>query len=498
MKKKAIFNNILGAFSNFVFLFLTSIVLLPYYFKYINSLDYGIWLGGISFISLISVFEANISFILTQQLGEKWTNKKLIEFSKYFSAAMFFGIAVSILIIVLTFIFKDSITAWVSHNNQGDEKFSNSFFLYSVSLSLTIISGYVGSIPQVFLKTLRPPFFNILASILGIIYTVWAIPTQGIVAIASGNLVKSFTYTVLLSIYSIKILKLEKICFYFEFNYVLKLIKSIGFPFISKIGITLAVSIQNFIVASTISGTATTTFDITRKIPLMVQMFINIIAVSTFTSFSLFYSEQKTNEGRHEYTEKYFLLIRLLLLFSLTGVFLIGKDFVTIWVGLEKFGGNVLLGLICLTALTDQLRLLLAQQYTALGKFNLTSITDIIFAASFMISAYLLISLLKLNGIVLAGIVANITYFIVCYFIEKKYNLSMVSNIINKSFFYDLSIIIVVAVITKFIYEIYRGHYLIEITTILFSSSILFIAFYKKNKTLLNFLILKFGKSTNV
>ena len=496
MKKKAITHNIFGALSNFLFLFLTSLLLLPYYFKFITASDYGIWLGGISFISLISVLEANTGLILTQQLAQKRICNKPIEFSKYLSAAILFGFGVSFFIIILSFFFKDDLAILVSKRNFDNEKFSNSFFLYSISLSLTIISGYLSVVSQVFLKTLRPPIFNFISSITGIIYTILAIPSQGIVAIAGGNLVKTFVYSILIGFYGFKILKEENISIYFDLKYLSRLLVNIGFPFISKVGITLAVSIQNFIIATTISGAATTTFDITRKIPLTIQMFINVIAVSTFTSFSLFYSEQKTNEVRHEYTEKYFLLIRLLLLFSLTGIFFIGKDFVTIWVGIDKFGGNVLLGLICLTALADQLRLLLAQQYTAMGKFNLTSITDIVFATSFMISAYFLISFLKLNGIVLAGILANIIYFIVSYFIEKKYSISMVSNIINKSFFYDLSFIVLVACMTKFIYETYRGNYFIETTTILIALSILFIVFYKKNKSLMSFLIFKFGKSS--
>ena len=84
MKIKTIYHNLFGSFSNFAFLLFTGIILVPFYFKYISVDDYGIWLGGISFISLLTVLEANISLILTQQLADKWTNKKPVEFSKYF------------------------------------------------------------------------------------------------------------------------------------------------------------------------------------------------------------------------------------------------------------------------------------------------------------------------------------------------------------------------------------------------------------------------------
>ena len=494
MKKRAIAHNILGSFSNFAFLFLTSIVLLPYYFKFINTSDYGIWLGGISFLSLVSILDANIGLILTQQLGDKWSKNKPIEFSKYLTAAIFFGIAISGFIILFTFFFKETLNIWVSPDKQISTAFTQSFFLYSVSLSLTIVSSYINSVSQVFLKTLLPPFFNIFSSILGIAYTVWAIPTQGIVAIAAGNLVKAFVYTLLLSIYVYKILKEKKIIFIFEINYVTKILQHIGLPFISKIGMTIAGTMQNFIVATYISASATTIFDVTKKLPVLTQSLINMVAASTFTSFSLFYSERKSGTENHEYTNHYFSLIRLLLFFTLTGIFMIGQDFITLWVGFDKFGGNVLLALLCLSALVDQLRLMLAQQYYAIGKFNLTSITDTIFAITFMLMALMLIPILKLDGIVLAGIIANIVYFICCFYFEKRQHIDLVPHIINRSFFVDLLLILIISATAKFVYEFFRGHIFLEISFIVTFVTFFCVLFYKKEKELINFIFSKFGK----
>jgi len=498
MKRKAIYHNVLGAFSNYAFLFLTSIVLLPYYFKFISASDYGIWLGGISFLSLVSVLEANISFILTQQLGEKWTNNKPTEFSKYLSSAFFFGLAASAVIIISTFYFKETLTSWVSPGGHTKDHFSESFFLYTVSLSFTFTFGYLNCVTQVFLRTLLSPLFNIFASIVGISYTIWAVPTQGILAIAAGNLVKSVIYSILVTIYVSIILKEKKIPISFEFSYLLKLIRNIGLPFISKVAMTLAVSIQNFIVATTISSNATTTFDITKKLPVIVQMIINMITVSTFTSFSLFYSEQKNKESKHKYTIHYFALIRILLFITLTVIFLIGQDFVTIWVGFDKFGGNVLLALLCLTALTDQLRLILAQQYYAIGKFNLTSVTDTIFALTFMIIAFLLIPFMKLNGIVLAGIIANICYFSVCFVLERNKKVEMVRHIITRRFFSDLALVVLVALLSKFLYETLRGSMIGEILTVSTAITILCMAFYIREKALFSFIVLKFGKTLKI
>jgi O-antigen/teichoic acid export membrane protein len=497
MKKKAVFHNILGAFSNFIFLFLTSIVLLPYYFRFISSADYGIWLGGISFLSLVSVLEANISFILTQQLADKWTGKQPLEFSKYLSSAVLFGVAASALIITATFFLKETLSGWVSSGKPVREIFSDSFFLYAVSLSFTITFGYINSVTQVFLRTLLTPVFNIIGSICGIAYTIIAIPTQGILAIAMGNLVKSIVYSTLVGIYVIILLKEKQIPFCFELSYLWKLIRNIGLPFISKVGMTLAVSIQNFIVATTISASATTMFDITKKLPLMVQMFINMITVSTFTSFSLFYSEQKNHESRHEYTNHYFTFVRILLLIPLAMIFLIGQDFVTVWVGPDKFGGNILLALLCMTALSDQLRLILAQQYYAIGKFNLTSITDTIFALSFMIIAFLLIPHLKLSGIVLAGILANICYFTACLFLEKRNKVSMVPNIINRQLLFDMMIVLLISAASKTVYEAFRGNHAAGAATVSCAMIVLCAIFYVKEKALLNFMFLKFGKSSS-
>ena len=497
MKKIAIVHNFLSSFSNFAFLFLSSIVLLPYYFKFVSTSDYGIWLGGISFLSLASVLEANIGLILTQKLGEKWTKNKPDEFSKYLTAALLFGLAISSFIIIFTYFFKDTLSIWISHKEQIEDSFSTSFFLYAVSLSITIISSYVSSVSQVFYKTLLPPFFNIFASILGIVYTVWAIPSQGIIAIAAGNLIKGLIYGLLSSIYTFIILREKNVSLIFEFSYVAKLIRTIGLPLISKIGMTIATSMQNFIIAASISASATTIFDITKKLPFMMQTVINMIAASTFTSFSLFYSERKNSSENHVYTNHYFSLMRILLLFSLMGTFFIGQDFITLWVGSDKFCGNLLLALLCIMVLTDQLRLILSQQYYAIGKFTITSITDSIFAVSFMIMALVLIPNLKLNGIVLAGIIANIVYFMVCFYYEKKNHINLVSHIINKSFFVDLSVILIISAVAKLAFEYYRGALFLEGLIILSAITFACILFYQKNKKLAGFVFSSFKKASN-
>ena len=488
MKKKSIVHNFFGSFSNFVFLFLTSIVLLPYYFKFISTSDYGIWLGGISFLSLVTVLDANISLILTQQLGDKWTNNKPIEFSKYLTASLFFGVAISCFIILFTYFFKDTLSIWVSPTKEVKSTFTQSFFLYAISLSVTILTSYVSSVSQVFLKTLLPPFFNILATILGLTYTVMTVSTQGVLAVAAGNLVRSSVYGLLICIYVYKILKDKKIFLVFEFSYVKRLVYSIGLPFLSKIGMTLAGNMQNFIIAASISASATTIFDITRKLPVLTQSVINMFAASTFTSFSLFYSARKNSTETHEYTSHYFSLIRILLLFTLMGIFLIGRDFITLWVGFDKYGGDLLFALLCIAALTDQLRLILSQQYYAIGKFKITSITDSIFAVSFMIMALILIPYLKLHGIVLAGIIANIIYFTVCIYFEKKEHINLVTQIINQSFFVDVTLVLIISALTKFTYEYYRGNSLIEVAILVTAITFICIMFYKKDKKLVNFL----------
>lgn len=497
MKKRAIFHNILGSFSNFAFLFLTSIVLLPFYFKFISTADYGVWLGGISFLSLVAVLEANISFILTQQLGEKWTNNKPSEFARYLSAAFFFGLLASLVIIVSSFFCKEKLTSWVNPGQLANSHFADSFFLYAISLAFTITFGYLNCVTQVFLRTLLSPIFNIIASIAGIAYTIWAVPTQGILAIAAGNLVKSVIYSSLVSIYVLVLLKEKNVPIAFEINYLWSLIKNIGLPFVSKVAMTLAISIQNFIVATTISAEATTIFDITKKIPLITQMLINMIAVSTFTSFSLLYSEQKS-KGLHEYTSQYFSLIRVLLLLSLSVIFLIGQDFITFWVGFDKFGGNILLALLCLTALTDQLRQILSQQYYAVGNFNLTAVTDSIFAVAFMIIAFCLIPSMKLYGIVLAGIFANIIYFSACFFLERKQRIDMVPQILNKHFITDFLLVIAVTLLSKFLFESIRGNLFGEIAIASSALTVLCLLLYFRERSLFNFVLTKFGKTVKI
>lgn len=495
MKKLAIIHNFLGAFSNFAFLFFTTILLLPYYFKFISIEDYGIWLSGISFLSLASVFEANISLILTQQLGYKWVNNERGEFSKYFFAAIVLGIIIFVFIVLSTHFLKDSIPNWISSESNQISLFSKSFFIYSFSLSFGIFNSFINSISQVLLKTKWPPILLVFSSSLGLAYTIWAVSFQGVLALAWGFLIKNLTYFLLISIYSFILLKREKISFLFDNSYLIKILKSIGLPFLSKVVMTIASNSQNFIIGVTLAAATTTIFDITKKFPLLIIMVINMIGVSTFTSFSLFYSERK-NDTIHPYTNYYFTFIRLILLISLFFIFIIGKDLIDIWVGLDKFGGDFLLAIICIFALSDQLRGSISQQYYTIGKYNFTAISDSVYGITFLLFVFLLLPFYELNGVVYAGLIANILYFIFCFLYEKYKKMNFIKNLININFFKDLIGALIITIITKFTYEIFDDYYL-KIIVILSSLIILLTLIYKRYKSLVMFILSNFLKIKN-
>jgi len=491
MKIKTIYHNLFGSFSNFAFLLFTGIILVPFYFKYISVDDYGIWLGGISFISLLTVLEANISLILTQQLADKWTNKKPVEFSKYFSAAIVFSIFAALTIIISVFFLKDSLYNWVGSQIGSKSLFLNSFLIYSVTVALGLVCSYLGSIPQVFQKTLMPPLYNIISSFFGIVFTIYTVPIYGVLGIAIGSGIKYLILTILLSCYVFKLLNKENIIFSFELKYLRKLIYSIGWPFVSKLLVTVSYNAQNFIVAAYITSSAVTIFDITRKLPFVAQTVVNMVGMSTFTAFSLFYSEQNNAVKENKYLDNYFSVIRFLLLTSVVGLFLLGKDFIGLWVGIDKYGGDLLFILLCITLFTDQLRVMLGQQYYAIGQFKLTSLTDAIFSLSFIILTIILLPIYKLYGIPLASIISVIIYFILCFFAEKRNNIHLTTRLINKSMFYDIFSVILVLIILNFVFE----NYLFSFTTKVFITSLIIILFSLifgfREKQLLHFIYKK-------
>jgi O-antigen/teichoic acid export membrane protein len=483
LKKNAIFHNLIGSISNFVFLFISSIILLPYYFKFISEFEYGIWLGGISFLSLLSVLEANISLILTQKLGSKWVNNESQEFSRYLSSAIFIGVSVSILIITFAFFIKEDLYRWVSKNEITDFRFTNTFLIYSISIAITIVSGFFNCVTQVFLKTFWTPVFNFIGSIAGIILTIYFVSYYGVLALALGNLVRVIVSGFFTIIYVIKLLKENSIHYSFQFRYAFEFIKNISLPFVSKVGMTAATNLQNFIVAASLSASTTTIFDITRKLPVILIMVINMIIVSSFTSFSLFYSEARDNNDKHAFTNYYFSTMKIILLIGVFIVFLIGKEFTSAWVGIDKYGGDKLLALICLLGVGDLLRQIISQQYYAIGNFRLTS-----FAVSFMIGAYYLIPLYELYGIVLASILANIIYFVICYYLEKSSKITIVSSILDLNLVLDVGFLILFAIFYKGLILYFGFNLVTNFMIIMIFGLIPFFYFYFKNKVLFNFI----------
>jgi O-antigen/teichoic acid export membrane protein len=494
MKKKAIFHNIIGGFSNFGFMFFTSLIFLPYYFNFISNEVYGIWLGGISLLSLFSIFEANLSLILTQQLAVKLTKNELSEFSKYLTSAVFFAMCSSVVIIMGTYIFKTNIFHLISDSELNIKLFSDSFFIYSISLSLTIISSYIGSVFQVYLVTLKQPIYNIIASFIGVLFTVIYVSEFGVLSIAIGYLLKSSIYSILVIIGAFKILRSNNIVYEFSFFSLRKLLKGIGLPFLSKIMLTSTSNVQNFIIALYIGSSTTTVFEITKKLPYMNISLINIFAMATFTSFALLYSESKNDATNESYTKYYFDLIRILLVSSLTIIFIIEKDFIRLWVGLDKYAGIFILALICICCLLDQLRMILAQQYYSKGKYNLTAITDSIYSILFIISAVILIPIYGLIGIVFSGIISNIFYFAICKFFENKSKVNIVSKIITKTLFLDLMLVSIISFLSMSLLNQFHENAFVTLVVATFTFTLIIFYYYRREKPLFSFLIINFAK----
>lgn len=430
MKKKAIYHNLVGSLSSFGFTIISGVILIPYYFQYIDKESYGIWLGGLSLLSLFTVIDGNLAMVLTKLLSNERVKNNTKNFSDLFFAGLFLGLILFAVIGSAVFLFKDKLAMSVQAQGPAIQFYAKCFLLYSIGLTFNIISSFINALNQSLLRTLLPPFFGIVSAIAGIAYTVITVPTRGVAAIAEGFLIKGGIYLMCNVIYGIYNLNSEKIKFNFHFKAVAELVSNVKWPFFSKLAMTAAVNLQNFIISAFLIASLTTVYDVTRKLPIMIGLIVNIITVSTFTSFGMLYSENNTKQDF--YSDAYFTLIKLLMAVPLFGIFLFGKEVIGIWVGLDKFGGLTLLGLLCVVQFLDQLRLTLSQQYYAKGLFRLTSITDIIYGVFFLLSLVFLLKPLGLIGVALSSLVAAFIYYLSCLYFERKEGINFLQYIFNR------------------------------------------------------------------
>ena len=488
--------NFLFNSTNSIVAIINGIVLVPIYFKFMSISTYGAWLATGNIVAMIGLMESGFASVITQKMSEALGKKKDRFFIQLASANLFTGIFMSILLFLLGLLFSPFIADWINADISIHNSITIAFIISLASSSLSLIVSFIGAFPQVWHDTKITGLFSTIVNIIGVIsLIIFLYLGFGVVALALGHLTRSILNFLTLGIWVLLKWKKKKLSKpKFNISVIKMLLKDSFYPFLNKISSVIMGNSQNFILAFFISPSIAAVYDITSKIAVVSCNFVGTINSSFFGFFSLTFAS-KNNIEINKIIKNVYMFFTILLVSCLLYALVFTKPFVHFLVGLDKYGGNILLYLIVFSILISQLKNYFNSLLYSGGLINKSAILDIISMLLYIIFLLILINPAGIYAIPIAISFSGILFIGMYLRLLKKYLFIDVKNLLIHSL--NLLLIITPFIVINYFMKLNLLNISILITYVVIFSIIYISVVGFSNKKFINWIYLEFNNAKN-
>ncbi len=342
-RKVNIFSGISIDFLGYLLSILLSFALLPFYFEYISKSEYGIWLVINGLVSVISLIDVGADQYLTKFIADD----KLFysdKIGKYFYETLKVKFIVASLFLIIGAIIYLMINLFVKIDLEYQEIAQKSYLISLITLVLNLFLTTFSNIFFVRHHYFLVNFSNSLVLVLPSIFTIYLLKLNyGLLAFPISICVLSF-------------IQLIYFVFKFKANFSHVKVSSEIFKFsvekelyqFSKSFIILKwihlIRTQFVIIVlnNSIGASFSTRYNITSRLPYMLQTLTSKFALMIFPTFSEYNSLGQTAKLKSMFISINKLLFRVSFL---GGILLLGfsEKFISLWIGENLFLGNWIL-----------------------------------------------------------------------------------------------------------------------------------------------------------
>lgn len=485
----SLFNFLFNSVNSIVIIF-NGIIMVPVYFKYMSLATYGSWLATGNLVAMLGLVESGFATVITQKMSVALSNKDNKKFKKLAAANIYTAVILASILLILGLLLAPFIANWVNAEADIKNSITIAYVISLASAALSILVSLYGAFPQVWQETKTIGIINTVANLISIISLILYLYFGfGVISLALGYLTRSILNFLGQGFWIfLKWRKLGLSIPIFDFIAIVDLLKACFYPFLSRLSSLIMGNSQSFIIAVFITPSLAAVYDITSKIASVACNFVGMVNGSFFGLFSLTFAAKK-KEDINNLIKNISTLFVILLYSVLLYAFVFTEPFVKFWVGLDKFGGEVLLLVIVASLLITHLKKYLNNLLYTGGLINESSKLDMM---SMIVYLILLLSIIKNTGIyaVPLAILFSGILFIVFYLKMLKKRLFVDIDFFNKLNFRLLISIAPFAIM----------HYLLKIKITTIEDLVLyFLAFtflylffiYVTNKRVVSELILK-------
>lgn len=453
-KTKASIINLFFNYANASFAIINGLVLVPIYLTYFSVGTYGSYLSSGNIVGMLGLLEGGMAFVLTQKLASSYARKDLDGFSKILGSGLFISVSIVLLLCIIGLAIFPFISEWVKAEPNQYRSIQYAFLYSAIGAGLNILFHNISAVFQALLKVSVSGFANLISIFFGIIVTLLGLKFGlGVIAIPLGILVRGFVGVSILIVSLIRILKRENLTkIQITKMDCSELVKSVLPMFSGGIAKSLVTNSQLLIITNYINPAASAVFFITGRIYQVCDSFLAPVGSSIFSSIS-----QIVGEGDKEVIKKnivkIFFIFNVFSILILSLSFIFNSSFVTLLLGVDKYGGNMLSIFLCVNMLIYTRFNFLSVNLYALGVFGKTVFYDVIGSLIRLIIIFTLINYIGYIALPLAELLS--TTIVVGYFLNKLMisKIELKSNEVLNFVFSGSSLFLVVFTVSYIIFE---------------------------------------------
>lgn len=470
------------------------IVMVPLYFKFMSVSTYGAWLATGNLVAMLGLVESGFAGVITQKMSVALTQKNDHKFKQLAGANVYTAVLMASILFLIGLIISPFIADWINAEESITHAIKIAFIISLASAAISLIVSLLGAFPQVWQETKTIGIINTIVNIVGIAsLVIYLYSGFGVISLALGyftravlNLLGQGTWIL------IKWRKLKLSLPLFNLKTIKNLLRDCLYPFLSKISIVFMGYSQSFIIALFINPAMAAIYDITSKITVVACNFVNMANGSFFAMYSLTFATKNKRDIENTIKNVTTFIMTFLftaILYSLCFT----KPIIHFWVGLDKYGGDLLLVLIIFSILITQIKSYFNNLLYTGGLINQSAKFDIFSVILYIVILFSIISTVKIYAIPIASFISGAVFFGL-YLKMMKTKLQINTNLILKIIL-KLSVTAILFVFLNILFKIdlLNAQNLVIYLVVFSSTYIAFLFFTNKEFVLQIFRKLKYA-----
>lgn len=472
---------------------INGIVMVPIYFHYMSVSTYGAWLATGNVVSMLGLIESGFANVITQKMSVAIAEKDDKNFLKLAGANIVTALIFSLTIFLIGLAISPFISDWVNVEESASSDIRIAFILALVASCISIMVSLNGAFPQVWQDTKSVGIINTVSNIIAIFsLVVFLLVGCGVISIALSYLVRALLNLALQGQWVLRYWKKKGLLRpMFDLSTIKNLFKACVYPFLSKLSGVFMGHSQSFIIAYFMNPALAAVYDITTKVCGVACTFVSQTNGSFFALFSLTMATKDQNRINDVFKKTsifFFVSLFSVALFSMC----FSEPIIKYWVGLDKFGGTMLLGVAVMATILGQIRRYFNNIIYTGGLINKSAKLDILCMFFYLLVLLAIIKYVQVYAVPLAGALSCLVFMIWYMKIMKKdlhIDIRMMTKIALTS-----TLIIIPFIVTHYILRFDYNHIISYIVYVVIFTVVYGFVVYLTNKDFTKLLLSKFQR----